>query len=345
MRGLGSRPTSPLGTQGTSSVLYFSKPDEMTYLIDKESCPESDSQDTSSNPDGTINKWSEGSDKEEPESAENSVEYSEGEDFEESWSEDEDEDGRPVDLFSPVQPQDKFTDSFQKLWGAGSKIEERNLLALIDQTLGPKTVAQSHRPTGNIALADYQMRLMLLEQQNKKRLLMARQEQDSKMADAGVHSHLNEPPTPYFDRPEWMGGKENPRHVLSNIPLYNLDLYLEKNKDISFLVYRDFDKAKTKTMAEAPSNNLTSRKHLTYRQEPYSCSRESVGTPGRILQYAPDFPRVERVACAVLVHSRSKLDDIRETLPLPAQAQLKHLTNFVEEHYRQEYAEAGSLLS
>ncbi|KAJ4292502.1 hypothetical protein N0V90_009164 [Kalmusia sp. IMI 367209] len=34
-------------------------------------------------------------------------------------------------------------------------------------------------PQGNHALQDYQMQLMLLEQQNKKRLLMARQEQDS----------------------------------------------------------------------------------------------------------------------------------------------------------------------
>lgn len=37
-------------------------------------------------------------------------------------------------------------------------------------------------PQGNHALQDYQMQLMLLEQQNKKRLLMARQEQDSMAA-------------------------------------------------------------------------------------------------------------------------------------------------------------------
>jgi len=35
------------------------------------------------------------------------------------------------------------------------------------------------QPQGNHALQDYQMQLMLLEQQNKKRLLMARQEQDN----------------------------------------------------------------------------------------------------------------------------------------------------------------------
>src|SRR6266536_2637302 len=37
--------------------------------------------------------------------------------------------------------------------------------------------------TGNYALQDHQMRLMLLEQQNKKRLMMARQEQDSTTLD------------------------------------------------------------------------------------------------------------------------------------------------------------------
>ena len=39
--------------------------------------------------------------------------------------------------------------------------------------------------SGNHALQDYQMQLMLLEQQNKKRLLMARQEQDSAMSHGG----------------------------------------------------------------------------------------------------------------------------------------------------------------
>lgn len=42
--------------------------------------------------------------------------------------------------------------------------------------------------SGNHALQDYQMQLMLLEQQNKKRLMMARQEQDSmSRGDGGGH--------------------------------------------------------------------------------------------------------------------------------------------------------------
>lgn len=47
---------------------------------------------------------------------------------------------------------------------------------------------------GNHALQDYQMQLMLLEQQNKKRLLMARQEQDSMAHPAGVPANGQGPP-------------------------------------------------------------------------------------------------------------------------------------------------------
>lgn len=41
---------------------------------------------------------------------------------------------------------------------------------------------------GNHALQDYQMQLMLLEQQNKKRLMMARQEQDNLVSPQGYNS-------------------------------------------------------------------------------------------------------------------------------------------------------------
>jgi hypothetical protein len=45
--------------------------------------------------------------------------------------------------------------------------------------------------SGNHALQDYQMQLMLLEQQNKKRLLMARQEQDSMSSHPGMPPGAN----------------------------------------------------------------------------------------------------------------------------------------------------------
>lgn len=50
------------------------------------------------------------------------------------------------------------------------------------QAMGP-----GQQPGGNHALQDYQMQLMLLEQQNKKRLLLARQEQDNTMGPGVGH--------------------------------------------------------------------------------------------------------------------------------------------------------------
>ncbi|KAF2180336.1 hypothetical protein K469DRAFT_692859 [Zopfia rhizophila CBS 207.26] len=51
-------------------------------------------------------------------------------------------------------------------------------------------------PQGNHALQDYQMQLMLLEQQNKKRLLMARQEQDNMSAGPHVQPAVGAPGYP-----------------------------------------------------------------------------------------------------------------------------------------------------
>ena len=199
---------------------------------------------------------------------------------------------------------------------AGSNIEERNLLALRDRS--PKIQEfQKSVPADDHALQDYQTQLMLLEQQNKKRLLMARQESDFKIKAPAVAAYMassadrsNEvddrttgidikqvldqtdpseidlrkvqeyihllqesiqskpAPSPYqiiyriqrservkhrnkkhsyedrsmlfFDHPEWIGGQGTESHIKSNLPLTNFELYLEKNKDMSFLVYQTF---------------------------------------------------------------------------------------------------------
>jgi hypothetical protein len=54
---------------------------------------------------------------------------------------------------------------------------------------------ETTRPGGNHALQDYQMQLMLIEQQNKKRLLLARQEQDNieNTSAVGVRNGRNRP--------------------------------------------------------------------------------------------------------------------------------------------------------
>jgi hypothetical protein len=57
-----------------------------------------------------------------------------------------------------------------------SNFKKERLLAIEDETFEQQQLSQQHEPSSH-ALQDYQMQLMLLQQQNKKRLLMARQEQ------------------------------------------------------------------------------------------------------------------------------------------------------------------------
>ena len=44
----------------------------------------------------------------------------------------------------------------------------------------------------------------------------------------------------FFDHPEWVGGQSTESRMKSNIPLTNFELYLEKNMDVSFIVYQTF---------------------------------------------------------------------------------------------------------
>jgi hypothetical protein len=76
--------------------------------------------------------------------------------------------GGPANQGSPMMSQGQDTSAIAGYYNAG---EMANGL----RAAGP----QGAQPGGNHALQDYQTQLMLLEQQNKKRLMMARQEQDT----------------------------------------------------------------------------------------------------------------------------------------------------------------------
>jgi hypothetical protein len=76
--------------------------------------------------------------------------------------------GGPPNQGSPMMSQGQDTGAIAGYYNAG---EMANGLRAAGQ--------QGAQPGGNHALQDYQTQLMLLEQQNKKRLMMARQEQDT----------------------------------------------------------------------------------------------------------------------------------------------------------------------
>lgn len=305
---------------------------------------------------------------------------------------------------------------------AGSKIEERNLLALRDR--GPKIQESQQSFLGqNNALQDYQMQLMLLEQQNKKRLLMARQEPDFKIKASAVAAYMDKSkelddhtirtdikqvldqtdpseidlrklqeyigllqesiqsrPAPsryqiiyriqrselvkhrnnkhsyeelstlFFDHPEWVRGQGTESHIKSNLPLTNFELYLEKNKDVSFIVYQTF----TELDGDNNGSDRTAHRPQPANETVRLVDKDLIDVIKDLLDSQPQYEQLARDFSASLelpapylfvFHSRKNLEKFQDSLPVNARAQLTVLLNYVMEQYADEYATADSLLS
>jgi hypothetical protein len=70
--------------------------------------------------------------------------------------------------------------------------------------------------------------------------------------------------TCYHDHPEWTQGYKS---IVSRIPVKNLDLFLERNKYVVFIVYRDFDPVPPRTGAR---NKISTPKHIRESIHPVS---------------------------------------------------------------------------
>ena len=163
---------------------------------------------------------------------------------------------------------------------------------------------------------------------------------------------------PFFDHPEWVKGQGTARLIQSNLPLNNFDLYLEKNKDIAFMVYRNFDIDSTSIVARPGTDPATSdaATHLPqYSSETIRPVNEDLieaikillGSREEYTEVLREFSMSYELAAPYLFiyHSRKSLEDFQNSLPLPAKAQLSLLLKYVTEEYADEYAAADSLLS
>ena len=163
---------------------------------------------------------------------------------------------------------------------------------------------------------------------------------------------------PFFDHPEWVRGQRNASRLQCNLPLDNFELYLEKNKDTAFIVYRNFDIDSTDTVAQPETDDVSSER-ATYLPQHSSetirpVDQNLIGTIRTLLgsrqEYADilrEFASSYELAAPYLFiyHSRKSLEEFRNSLPLPAKAQLSLLSQFITQEYADEYAAADSLLS
>ena len=173
-----------------------------------------------------------------------------------------------------------------------------------------------------------------------------------------VHNRLIESYSPFFDHPEWVQGQEAARHIKSSVPLSNLDLYLERNKDIAFIVYRNFDTEFADVMAK-PETEYATHKRIAHLPQHASETIRPVnkdlieaikmlmGTQQEYTELLREFSSSLELPAPYLFlyHSRKNLEYFQNGLPMHGKTQLPLLLKYVTEQYGDEYAAADSLLS
>jgi hypothetical protein len=172
------------------------------------------------------------------------------------------------------------------------------------------------------------------------------------------HIKRSEESAVYLDHPEWAQGDST---IKSCRPLHNLDLYLERNKDISFLVHRIFyDKGRgVHQMVEydTPSDcikfeDLDSPTPQREWIEPIARDlRETLHT---ILQSRPEYTsllgeykksRVISAPYLFMYHGRSHWEKVLARFSSRAQQQLKQFADYVFRYYGEKYAAAKEFFS
>ena len=163
---------------------------------------------------------------------------------------------------------------------------------------------------------------------------------------------------PYFDHPEWVKGQENASRVQCSLPLRNFNLYLEKNKDVAFIVYRNFDADSTSSVTKQGITDATSGRPAHFLQHTSeiirSVNRDLIEAIKNFLGSQEEYTELLReysisyelpAPYLFIYHSRKSLEGFQSSLPLPAKAQLSLLLSYVTEQYADDYAAADSLLS
>ena len=163
---------------------------------------------------------------------------------------------------------------------------------------------------------------------------------------------------PFFDHPKWVKGQGTSSRLQCNLPLNNFDLYLEKNKDVAFIVYRNFDIDSVGIVAQPGTEDVRSAgaAHVPqYSSETIRPVHEDLietiktllGSRQEYAETLHEFSTSYELAAPYLFiyHSRKSSEEFQNSLPLPAKAQLSLLLQFVTEEYADEYAAADSVLS
>ncbi|KAF7924667.1 uncharacterized protein EAE97_010618 [Botrytis byssoidea] len=164
----------------------------------------------------------------------------------------------------------------------------------------------------------------------------------------------------YFDPPEWVMGHNDTRILRSRLPLFNLRDFLEKNTDISFIVFRDYKEKDIPTrkgmVAPAATNNNSgiTKSPVHEEEKILAVSEHLTEAIKSILKSKPEYADLlvwfekggtELPSPFVFIyHSRAVIgDSIEDTSDPSTVRQLKLMIDYIYKNYGEEYDTADAM--
>ncbi|KAI0426473.1 hypothetical protein F5Y09DRAFT_345629 [Xylaria sp. FL1042] len=156
---------------------------------------------------------------------------------------------------------------------------------------------------------------------------------------------------PYFDAPEWVGSTQNGT-LRCRVPVKNFDLYVEKNKDLSFIIYKTY-------ILPEPGHQIA---FLQHGETPNFEIHESIqpitgdlmkaveallGSKDEYSELWQVFKDTNKLNAPYLCvyHQRKDWDSLRGDLAQSSEERLMMLWNYIIQSYDDEYAAADKLVA
>ena len=154
----------------------------------------------------------------------------------------------------------------------------------------------------------------------------------------------------FTDVPDVVPGQKGGAHIRCNDPLWNFELHLALNRDITLIVFRDYHK---NLQPENPDD-----KPVTHLPQPFSESVYPATTDLKqalsALLHKPEFRDVEKTFSKTgevfapylfFYHSREEIKNIRSQLPEAAADQLDLFMQYVQDQFGDEYRVVDEMLA
>ncbi|TGJ82867.1 hypothetical protein E0Z10_g5894 [Xylaria hypoxylon] len=156
---------------------------------------------------------------------------------------------------------------------------------------------------------------------------------------------------PFFDPPEWVGSRHNGT-LRCSVPVENFDLFLEKNKDISFIVYKTYVLLEPGRQSDFLQPEDAPKFKIDESIKPVT--EDLIGGVRSLLESKDEFSELWQIFKATkelnapylfVYHQRADWDRLRGDVAQSSQEQLMMLWNYIIQSHGDEYAAADRLIA